>query len=179
MATPNLGKSPAAAHLGSALAVGLYLTALALIVQGVAHALIMGGTAAPVWSIRWRFGFMGSVFSNLAFPLLGLAVASLTAALVSHRGMLKLLGLTQVTLAVGALLAFGLFLLDSAQIGAIAPPDLRSKFAITVGKTSVDAALGFVVLTILGVATFRASRLGAPTKSSSRPRADALVVGRH
>lgn len=160
---------------GTLLATGLYLTALALLAQGIGRAVAMGGTGAPVWSLRWRFASTGFAFFEVIFPLIGLAVASLTAALLYRRGMLRFLGATQLVLAIAATLALGLFLLDATQLGASIPPDLQGKFALTVGHTSFNAGLACVLLILMSVATLRAAKLVASAKDSTR-RPGALLI---
>lgn len=161
----------------SALAVALYLTALALLGQGFMDALAVGGVAAPFGSLRWRFGFLGVVFLHLPFPLLGAALASVTAALLRHRFMLLTLTALQGVLGVAGLAALVLFALDATQLAGSVPKSLRSGYISTVIETALLGSLGVALFLALGLASRLAFRREpAPLPRSARDNSP--LVGR-
>lgn len=172
-------RSPAAgAPPRGLLPIALYLVAAALLAQGVAHALIVGGVAAPTWTLRWRFGFIGVVFLNLVYPLLGLAVGSLTAALARQRAMLYAFAATGAFLTLVALGGLVMFLLDAIQISATVPQQLRAGYSITVAHTSMLAGLAIPLLLWLTIGALRGARRELSHREPPRPDGLGLVVGR-
>lgn len=170
--------SAAAPPLHGLLPIALYLVAAALLAQGVAHALIVGGVSAPTWTLRWRFGFIGVVFLNLVYPLLGLAVGSLTAALARHRAMLYTFAILSGLLSFVAIASLSMFLLDAIQISATVPDQLRGGYSITVAHTSVLAGLAIPLLVWLTFGTLRGARHEGGHRLPHRPDGHDLLVGR-
>lgn len=171
-------RSPAtAAASPGLLPIALYLVAAALLAQGVAHALIVGGVAAPTWTLRWRFGFIGVVFLNLVYPLLGLAVGSLTAALARQRAMLYAFAAVGALITLVALGGLAMFLLDAIQISATVPEQLRGGYSITVAHTSLLAGLAVPLLLWLTFGAFRGARREVSHRHPPRPDGHGLVVG--
>lgn len=160
------------------LATALYLVAVALIAQGVAHALNVGGIAAPIGSVRWRFGFMGIVFLQVSFPLLGLAFGSLTAALLRHRHILLAFTGVQGLLGVAAGGALIMFLLDAAQIGATVPPALRGNYNVVVAQTSAFGAGAVLLILGLAMGSLRALRADPGARARAKAPAAPPIVGR-
>ena len=163
---------------GTLITTGLYLVAGALLAQGVAHSLTIGGIEAPVWTVRWRFGFVGVMFLGVQFPLLGLALGALTASLTRSRRML-VVAIASQTLVFAALgFALILFLLDAIQIAATVPPPLRGQYTVTVAQTSLVGGLAVALVAVLLWATYRSFSLMPGSTHKARDERP-LVVSRN
>jgi len=163
----------------SLLTVAFYLVGLALLVDGLAQALVVGGPEAPMWSVRWRFGFTGIVYLHLPLSILGLTILSLTAGVVRQRWALLASFALQGVVAIAALLGLLLFLLDATQIGAGVPESLRGGFTITVAQTAVTGGLGTALLMALAFGSVRMARhLRSTRRMGPADSRSGLVVGR-
>jgi hypothetical protein len=109
-------------------------------------------------AVGWRYGVAGGISTYVLLPILGLLLASITAAWLNQHVVSRWLSLIGWIGAVLLLLALGGFLLDSLQ----APPEAKwvttKSFVIAAAKIAV-AALTYV---ILGVCNLRAARLFEP-----------------
>jgi hypothetical protein len=118
-------------------------------------------------AVDWRYGVVGMISTYLLSPLLGLLVASMTAAALEQERVSRVLGVLVWIGAVLMLVALAGFLLDSLQVRSAAPANARwvttTSFLIASGKILAAA----VTLMILGVGNLRAARemrTGAPRK---------------
>jgi hypothetical protein len=163
---------------GALLTTGLYITALALIGAGVANALASATAGSPA-AVRWRYSFIGSVFLHSVFPLLGMALASLTAAIRGHRGILRVLMVADLVLALVLLAGSGVFALDSLQLGSAVVPARKGGFWITVIRAEAYALGAALLLLILAFSSWKAQR-AAVDKPRPEPtkRQDLLVSQR-
>lgn len=160
----------------AALVAGLYLTALALLAGGIAHAFTVVGGAATFGSVRWRFGFLGVVFLSSVFPLLGMALGSLTAAILRHRGVLRALAVLQGLLGIGMALGLVSFVLDATELAGSFPAPHRGAFWITVAKTSASAGLAGILLLLISLASWHSYRIGGPRRPRGVADRDSLGV---
>jgi hypothetical protein len=158
------------------LTTGLYLTALALIGAGVANALASATAGAPV-AVRWRYSFFGSVFLHSVFPLMGVALASLTAAIMGHRGVLRGLIVADLLLAVALLAGSGVFALDSLELGAAVIPNRKGGFWITVIRAEAYALGAALLLLILAFSSWKAQREPAGKTRPEPTKKQDLLVG--
>lgn len=166
------------AQITPLITVGLYLVAVALLAQGVAHSLTIGGIEAPIWTVRWRFGFIGVMFLGVQFPLLGLALGALTASLTRNRGMLRVVITFQAVVLTTLGFSLILFLLDAIQIAATVPPPLRGQYTVTVAQTSLIGGLAIALVVVLLWATYRSFSLAPGSTHKARDERP-LVVSRN
>ena len=125
-----------------------YLVALALVGQYLSELVALGSEAAPVGSIRWRFAITGITFVSMKWLLVGFGAATVSAAVLNHRLMLKVLsalGWIVVGLAGVALL---LYALDFLQL-RLAVADVGQRRFTTISLRSGVSAMGAIVVVAL------------------------------
>lgn len=112
--------------------------------------------------VDWRYGVEGLISNYVLSPLLGLLLASVTAAWLNQTAVLRWLSLLAWIGAVLLVLVLGGFLLDSLHVRGGAPADARwvttSSFVLAAAKILVAA----LTLIILGVCDLRAARAFEP-----------------
>ena len=126
-------------------------------------------------AVDWRYDMLGTISTYLLSPLLGLLLASMTAAVLQHAGVSRMLGLLAWLGAIVLLFALGGFVLDSLQVRNTAPAEARwvSRSSFLLASAKILAAA--VALMVLGVGNRRAARavvLPAGTRS-----APAAIIG--
>jgi hypothetical protein len=132
--------------------VGLLLTLLPL------FGVLMQTFPPRPGDVTWRFTTAGLYGGVLLTPLLGVFLLFALALLAEHRGVMRVLAVTNAAVVVGCLIAIGLFSLDLLQIRATVPTAGKARFALA-GLTTAGqyAAAGFVSA-ILAVQAWRAAR---------------------
>lgn len=162
----------------SLLAVAFYLVGLALLADGIAQALVVGGPEAPTWSVRWRFGFAGVLYLHLPLSILGLTVLSLTGAAARQRWALVVCATLNGVFAAAVLAGLLMFLLDATQIGAGVPDAMRPGFTVTVAQTALTGGLGSLLLAGLSLGTAGMARqLRRTRRPGATDSRGGLVVG--
>ena len=162
----------------SLLGTALYLTALALVVDGFAQAAATGTENVAVGSLRWRFGVLGVFFLTLATPVLGMAIGSLTAAYLGHRRMLGALVLIQLAFSLGLVIALAAFVLDATELLRNFPPASRTAFLLRLIKTGGMAAGAAGLLTVLALRSWKALRISSSRVSAPKPSGQGIVVAK-
>jgi hypothetical protein len=135
-----------------------------------------------VWPFRpgavdWRYGAVGMISTYLLSPLIGLLLASATAALLPQPKVSKLLGVLGWVAALGLLLAVAGFVLDSLQVRSAAPADARWVTTTSFLLASAKMVGAAFTLMILGVGNLRASREVMPMSAARKNRPAVPLVG--
>lgn len=111
----------------------------------------------PSFGIRWRLEAFGAMGSALLLPMAGGAVAVGTAALLSHRRVMRALALTALVVSAVMAAAITIFVLDLVQYRAVIGAELRQAFVLTGLSYLVTFLLEMAFLMWLGNAAWRAT----------------------
>jgi hypothetical protein len=106
---------------------------------------------------RWRFGALGIFAGYLLTPLLGLALASITAAALQQVGLLRLLAWLSLCLAIALVGLAAAFALDTLQVRAGAPADGAQAVLVSGVRGVVKYLATAVTLVLLFVGARRAA----------------------
>lgn len=126
-------------------------------------------------SLRWRVQALGSLSQTLLLPLLGVALAVGTAALLQQRRIVRTLALFAYA---GALLLAGvavLFALDVVQYQTAIGRDLEKYYRAAALTYLTCYFLGIAFLFWLGAVSWRAARRSRRVGAPRRPMAEPLV----
>jgi hypothetical protein len=122
----------------------------------------------------WRYEVAGTISTHLLSPLLGLLLASATAAALPQRRVSKALGVLVSVVAVVLLLVLGNFVLDSLQVRNVAPPNARWVSRTSFLLAAAKILAGALTLMVLGVGNRRAVKAVVPT-AATRPGPAAII----
>jgi hypothetical protein len=132
---------------------------------------------AEAGSLQWRFGTVGLLFGNLGTVILGLGIAGLAATLSGSRGILRTVGFVALALAVVMLALMALFALDALQMRRLVQIGARRQVLVSSAGALGSAAVGSVVLLLLGRAALVSSRAArAVAERRGKPAATPLVA---
>lgn len=139
------------------LATAVYLACAVLILSPLID---MGAT---LWPFRygesgWRYGAVGLLSGFLLTPLLGTVMAMVLATSLSHRTLLRLLGVFSLACGIGLLLGTGLFTFDALQVRSQLPPEGYSAFEMNAGRVGIKTFVVAVSQLLLFVGAMRAAR---------------------
>ncbi len=153
---------------------GLYLLALIIAVSPLLELM------ATVWPMRpgellWRYGALGLFAGYMPNVALGLALVMVLAHWRRHTTILRVVGVTSVTLAVVILLVMGMFALDIGQVRALRADELRGATLVAGMLQEVKYLAGAVALACLGVGAVATSAM--ITVDKDRPSPAVLRAG--
>jgi MFS family permease len=126
-------------------------------------------------SMQWRFGAIGILSNYIISAVFGLLLATLVAAVLGHRLVLRVSAVVNVVTAVVLFLITLLFGLDVLQLRQAVRPEAGEMFRIGALKASFKIATTAVALLLLGIGAFRAARGDAPEARKGRKDAPLLV----
>ena len=155
---------------------GLYLTALALVLTVVSNALPLM-TKLPAGTAPWRYLVFGIVFLHVVLPLLGMALASLTAAYFGHLRTLRVLVILQALMGIALVAGFVVFALDGVELAPQINPTIRGRFFVSVLKAGGNALGAGLLLLILSFCSWRAQRFSTPKVRTEPTKKRDLLVG--
>jgi len=124
---------------------------------------------------NWRYEVAGTISTYLLSPLLGLLLASVTAAALPQRRVSKALGVLVWVVAVVLLLVLGNFVLDSLQVRNAAPANAPWVSAASFLLASAKILAGAVALMVLGVGNRQAARAAVVPTAATRPGPAAII----
>jgi len=127
-------------------------------------------------SMQWRFGAIGILSNYLISAVFGLLLATLVAALLGQRTMLRFSAALNVLIAVVLFALTLLFALDVLQLRSAVRPEAGEMFRIGALKAAFKIVMTGVALLLLGVGAFRAARgEGAEGRRGGRKDAPLLM----
>ena len=122
--------------------------------------------------VRWRLRALGLLSQALPLPLLGMVVAVGTAALLSHRRLLRGLALLSLLLALASVTAAALLGMDLVQYHQMVAPELRDQYNVVGIFYLVAFGLASILLTWLAAVGWRAARRSRRTTRRRRVRVE-------
>ena len=134
-----------------------------------------------VWPLRlgdvqWRYGSVGLLAGFVLTPLLGMMLALAAAAVLEHRGVVRVLSIVNLVLVPLWVIATLGFALDVLQLRATVPEEGRSTFDIGATKAAVKHLTMAVGVAWLGIAGLRATRSSEGGKRKRRMSEDVPLV---
>jgi hypothetical protein len=145
-----------------------YFVALLLIVLPFVD-LVTNVWPVRVGALEWRYGTLGLLSGFTLTPLLGIVLATASAALLDHRVMQRVIGVLNLLGAVALAVVVVLFALDWLQMRASIQPPQRHGMDIGSLKALAKHVLVAVALGWLGIAGLRATRRQAGARSRRSP----------
>ncbi len=109
-------------------------------------------------SMQWRFGAIGILSNYLISGVFGLLLATLVAALLGHRTLLRISAIVDLATAAVLLGITLLFALDVLQLRSTVRPEAGEMFRIGALKASLKILMTAVALLLLGIRALKASR---------------------
>lgn len=126
--------------------------------------------------VQWRFGTTGLLSSALVLPITGLVFWFAAAVLLEQRRALQVLfgvAVMMLVLIAGALV---LFALDAIQVRIQVREDAKRSYDLATMKAVLVLGSELVVLAVLAVTTFRASKGTVVRRTTRRSDGAPLVV---
>lgn len=134
-----------------------FLVSAALILFPLADSV----TSLYPWNIadpRWRFGAIGLLSNALILPVLGALIAHVTAAVLRHRAMRRLIGVVATLAGAVIMASLAIFALDALQTRASVQPQMQLSFTVATITAAVKTLLAGATLLAIGITTLRALR---------------------
>lgn len=145
-----------------------YLVALALVGQYLSELVVLGNEAAPVGSIRWRFAITGITFVSMKWLLVGLGAATVSAAVLNHRLLLKVLSTLGWVVVGLAGVALVLYALDFLQLRLEVADAGQRRFTTISIRSGVSAMGAMVVVGLMASSTWRIATRNARSDGNKR-----------
>jgi hypothetical protein len=124
--------------------------------------------------VRWRLEAFGALSQALLLPLAGGVVAVVTAVLLGHRRVVRVLGGIAIAAGGALVVAMALFALDLVEYRAAIDAELRKYYQVAGVIYFISYILGTAFLFVFGITAWLAS---ARSRRRSRRSGDALVHG--
>ena len=123
-------------------------------------------TGVPqVGNVQWRFAAVGLLSSILLTPLLGMAIAIITASLRGDVVTLRFLALLSLLSAAGLLILLAVFGLDVVQLRGTIPEPGRAGFRAATTKAVAKHLLAAFALGFLALRAWRISAWRTPSEA--------------
>jgi hypothetical protein len=145
----------------------LYVVAAALIILHPADVLLGIFPMRPR-ELVWRVGTIGAFSGAQMFPLVGFVIASVTAYLLDHRWVQRLLTAVYAVLAVALLVGLVVFMLDAVQLRRDVKPELARLYDLVGVKGMFTLAFLVFVYFALALSSFKQMRV--TTKRAARAK---------
>jgi hypothetical protein len=146
---------------------GMYPVAVAVMFVPMVD-LIAGSWPLNPGSMSWRFGVLGLLMKSLLVPMMGLAFATLIAAFLEQRRMLRFLSVVGLLAAVLIVACTVTFALDFMQLR----PSFVTAVKVQMDKATMTAVLiaglVFPVALGIGIGGWKASRLSSVEREQMR-----------
>jgi hypothetical protein len=137
--------------------------------------------AVGVWpfhlgNIVWRFSATGMLLKSLVVPLFGLGIASVIAAFLEQRRVMRVLAVVAMTAGVALAALLAVFVLDFLQMRSSVGPQLKagidkaSVTAVTIGAILVPVAMG------IGLGGWKVSRQKTERSDAVRSKKDVSLI---
>jgi hypothetical protein len=140
-----------------------YLACLALVGRYLSELAFLSTEAAPTGSIRWRYGFTGITFVSMKWLLVAFGASLVSAVMLKHRGVLKVLSVVGWSAVVLTGAALVIYALDFLQLRLSVSDAAQRKF------TTISMRSGVVALAAISVAGMMASAAWRVGTRNSRP----------
>ena len=139
------------------LALAAYLVGASLILIPLADAIL---SIAPfqIGEVRWRFGAAGMLANAFLIPNAGLLLLLATAVAAGHTLFRRVVGIAAFVGVGLAVIAIGVFVLDTIQMQANIRPDIRRQLWLAAASGGMKMLLETMVLFVLGLAGMSGSR---------------------
>jgi hypothetical protein len=149
----------------------LYLMAFILVVVPLVDAAV---STMPfhVRNVQWRFGAIGLFTNTLLTPGVGFMLAVVTAALLQHLRIQRVLTVVSWIAAVALVGLLVVFALDALQTRAMVRPEMMRPFVLA----STVAACKLVLWTIAFIVFARASRVPRAWRRSAESPAASMLI---
>jgi hypothetical protein len=144
-----------------------YAVAFLLIVFPLADTFV-GVWPPRIGEVTWRFGAAGLVSRSVMTPLFGTLVALVTAALLEHRLLARVLSLGAFIGAILGILAMVMFGLDAIQARSGVRPEAIPAFDTATISAFAKYIVGTITAVLLGVGGWKAAgKRSAPAGAAS------------
>jgi hypothetical protein len=121
-----------------------------------------------IGNMQWRFGAIGILSNYLISGVFGLLLATLVAAFLGHRGVLRTSAVIDLVVAALLLALMLLFALDVLQLRQTVRPEAGEMFKIGALKASLKLLMTAAALAVLGVRALKASREGMDARRGGK-----------
>ena len=149
----------------------LYLMAFILVVVPLVDAAV-SITPFHVRNVQWRFGAIGLFTNTLLTPGVGFMLAVVTAAILQHLRIQRVLAVVSWIAAVALVGLLVVFALDALQTRAMVRPEMMRPFVLA----STVAACKLVLWTIAFIVFARASRVPRAWRRSAESPAASMLI---
>lgn len=136
-----------------------YLLAAMLVLVPLLEGMVQGWPPTP-GVIRWRYGLIGYAGNNLALPVAGGVLALVTAALLEHQRLLRVLSVVGLMVTLALLAGMGMFALDWLDLRNTVDPRVRDSFDASALEASANLAFGALAIGWGSLAGLRATGSG-------------------
>ncbi len=140
----------------------------------------LGDFLTGVWpwrvgAVDWRFASSGLLSGFLLTPLLGALIAISVAAASGHERMLRVFGITTLSMSAVCFLVLLLFILDAVQMSSVVPAQQKRPFYDASIKAFLKYVLASAASLWLGRRAYRLGSFKTPRRNSEQR--GTIVIG--